>query len=56
MGTIIWLAGLVAAIWAILKIVKSRASTGGKVLWILIVLLLSWVGLVIWWFMGAKGK
>lgn len=56
MTSLIWLAGLIVAIWAILNIVKSRTSTGGKVVWILVVLLFSWIGLIVWWIWGPKGK
>jgi hypothetical protein len=42
-------------IWAILKIIGSPASTGAKVLWILLILILPVVGLIIWYFAGPKG-
>ena len=45
---------LVADIWAILNIVQSPASTGKKLLWILIILLLPVVGVLIWWFIGPR--
>ncbi|WP_027157706.1 PLDc N-terminal domain-containing protein [Methylobacter luteus] len=46
---------LVLDIWAIISIVKSAASTGAKVLWVILILLLPVVGLIIWWFAGPKG-
>ncbi|MGJ0492424.1 PLDc N-terminal domain-containing protein [Methylobacter sp.] len=46
---------LVLDIWAIISIVKSAASTGAKVLWVILILLLPIVGLIIWWFAGPKG-
>lgn len=46
---------LILNIWAIVKIVQSGASTGSKVLWIVIILLLPVIGLIIWFLMGPKG-
>ncbi len=43
-------------IWAIVKIIGSPASTGAKVLWILLIIILPVVGLIIWWLMGPKGE
>jgi uncharacterized Tic20 family protein len=54
MSTIISLLILIADIWAIVNIVKSSVSTGTKVLWILLVLILPLIGLVIWYFAGPK--
>ncbi|WP_020593530.1 PLDc N-terminal domain-containing protein [Kiloniella laminariae] len=45
---------LIADIWAIVKIFQSNASTGAKVLWIVLVLLLPLLGLILWYFMGPK--
>jgi succinate dehydrogenase/fumarate reductase cytochrome b subunit len=45
---------LIADIWAILNIVQSPATTGKKLLWILIILLLPVVGLIVWWFLGPR--
>ena len=45
---------LIADIWAILNIVQSSATTGKKLLWILIILLLPVVGVLIWWFVGPR--
>jgi hypothetical protein len=42
-------------IWAIISVVKSGATTGSQVLWVLLILLLPVVGLIIWWFAGPKG-
>ena len=45
---------LVLDIWAIVKTLQSAASTGSKVLWIVVVLLLPVLGLILWWLMGPK--
>jgi len=46
---------LVADVWAIVKTVQSGASTGAKVVWIVLILLLPLLGLVIWLVAGPKG-
>jgi hypothetical protein len=45
---------LILDIWAIVKIFQSSASTGAKVLWIIVIILLPLLGLIIWWFFGPK--
>ena len=45
---------LVADIWAIVNIFQSSASTGRKVLWTLLVILLPVLGFIIWFFAGPK--
>jgi len=47
---------LIVVIWAVLSILKSGASTGAKLLWSLLVLLLPLVGLIIWFLAGPKGN
>jgi len=47
---------LVADIWAIVSIVQSGASTGKKVLWIVLVLLLPVLGLILWYLLGPRGR
>jgi hypothetical protein len=54
LSTIISLLILIADIWAIINIVKSGESTGTKVLWVVLVLVLPVLGLVIWYFAGPK--
>lgn len=45
---------LIADIWAIVNVFGSTASTGAKVLWILLILILPVVGLIIWYFAGPR--
>jgi hypothetical protein len=45
---------LAANIWAILNIFQSGATTGKKVLWIVLVLVLPLLGLIIWYFAGPR--
>ncbi|MCY0150547.1 MULTISPECIES: PLDc N-terminal domain-containing protein [Hoeflea] len=46
---------LVLDIWAILQIIKGGGSTGRKLLWILIILLLPVIGLLIW-LLAGRGR
>jgi hypothetical protein len=43
---------LIADIWAIVKIFQSTASTGAKVLWIVLIVLLPVLGLILWLLFG----
>jgi phospholipase D-like protein len=45
---------LIADIWAIINIVQSRTTTGKKVLWTVLVLLLPVAGFIIWLIAGPK--
>ena len=42
-------------IWAIISIFSSNASTGAKVLWTLLILVLPVVGFIIWLIAGPRG-
>lgn len=47
---------LVLDIFAILKIMESGASTGKKLVWILVILVLPFIGLIIWWLAGPRSR
>jgi len=47
---------LILDIWAIINTLGAPASTGSKVLWILLILLLPVLGVVIWFFFGPRGN
>ena len=47
---------LVLDIWAIVSILSSGASTGSKVLWTLLVLILPVLGFIIWLIAGPKSS
>ena len=47
---------LVADIWAIVTTVQSSATTGKKVLWILLILFLPLLGFILWFFLGPRAK
>lgn len=53
---ILGLLHIIVVIWAVLSIVKSGASTGAKLIWGLLVLVLPIVGLIIWFLAGPKGN
>ncbi|EHQ52739.1 MULTISPECIES: PLD nuclease N-terminal domain-containing protein [Ectothiorhodospira] len=45
---------LIAVIWAIVSTIQSRAGTGAKVLWIVLLLLLPVIGFILWLLLGPK--
>ena len=45
---------LVLDVYAIVKTIGSAASTGTKVLWVVVILLLPVLGLILWWLLGPK--
>jgi flagellin-like protein len=45
---------LVAVVFAAVKIFQSGASTGEKVLWIVLIIVLPVIGLILWFFFGPK--
>lgn len=54
-GTIIWIIGLILCIKAALEIWNLPVDTAKKLLAIVVLLLTSWVGLVVYYFF-ARGK
>jgi len=47
---------LIADIWAIINVLQSKATTGTKLLWILLILFLPLIGVIIWFFAGPRGS
>lgn len=45
---------LVLNIWAIVSIVSSEASVGGKVVWVLVILILPLLGFIAWLIFGPR--
>ena len=43
-------------IWAIVSVIGSRASTGAKVLWVLLILVLPILGFIIWLIAGPRSS
>lgn len=59
MFTLSGLGGLILLaldIWALVSIFSSAASTGSKVLWSLLVIVLPLVGFILWLLLGPKGQ
>ena len=54
-GGLIGLIILIADIWAIVNVFQSSASTGAKVIWIVVILVLPVLGLLIWLLAGPRG-
>ena len=54
LGGLVGLAVFVGDIWAIINLVQSKVSTGAKILWTILILVLPVLGLIIWWFAGPK--
>lgn len=50
MGTILYLAGLVCAIWCVLDILKQPIGLMGKLVTAIAVLATSWVGIALYYF------
>lgn len=49
MGSIIYIAGIVLSVLAVLDILKKPISTTGKIISAIVVLLTSWVGLAVYY-------
>jgi hypothetical protein len=47
---------LILDIWAIVNVIGSSASTGAKVLWVLLIIILPVVGFIIWYFAGPRSR
>ena len=45
---------LIADIWAIVSVFQSGATTGKKVLWIVLILVLPLIGFILWFLAGPK--
>jgi len=45
---------LIADVWAIVNIMQSTASTGHKVLWTVLVIVLPVLGFILWFFLGPR--
>lgn len=49
MGTIIYIAGIVLSVLAVLDILKKPISAAGKIITAIIVLATSWIGLAVYY-------
>jgi hypothetical protein len=53
-GGILGLIILIVDIWAIVSTIGSSATTGSKVLWILLILILPVIGFIAWLLAGPR--
>jgi hypothetical protein len=53
-GGLLGLIILIADVWAIVKTFTSSASTGAKVFWIVLILILPVLGVLIWLIAGPR--
>lgn len=55
-GKIVYILGIVCAVWCVLDIFKSaKCGLIGKILWSVLVVLLSWIGFAVYYFL-LRGK
>ena len=47
---------LILDLWAIVSIINSNSTTGSKVLWCLLVVLLPLVGFILWLIFGPRSR
>jgi hypothetical protein len=47
---------LVLDLWAIISVIGSGASTGGKVVWVLVILFLPLLGFIAWLIFGPRAS
>lgn len=47
---------LAGDIWALINILQSPAANDKKLIWILVVLLLPFLGLILWYFLGPRER
>ena len=47
---------LIGDVWAIINIFQSAVSNEKKLIWIVAVLLLPVLGLILWYFLGPRGR
>ena len=52
LGSLIW---MIIIIWAIVKTAQARVGIVVRVMWILVLLLIPFIGLILWIFLGPKG-
>jgi len=55
-GGLIGLLVLIGDVYAIVKTLQSGASTGAKVIWVVLILVLPVLGFLLWLIAGPKGQ
>jgi hypothetical protein len=54
-GGLVGLLILIADVWAIINVIQSGTTTGKKVLWVVLILVLPVLGLILWLLLGPRG-
>ena len=52
--SILYVLILVADAWAILQLVQGKGSNEKKALWVLLILVMPFLGVVLWYLLGRK--
>ena len=47
---------LILDVWALVSVVQSSATTGKKVIWIVLILLLPLLGFILWLLLGPRAR
>ena len=55
-GGIIGVLILIGDIWALINILQSSAANDKKLLWVVVVVLLPFLGLILWFFLGPRDR
>jgi len=53
---IIFVAVFVLWLWAMIDILKNEFTGSNKLIWLLVVMLLPFIGMVLYWFIGREQK
>jgi len=51
-----WFILLILDLWAIVSVLGSPASTSRKVIWVLVILVLPFIGFIAWLFAGPRAN
>ena len=43
-------------VWAIASVINSNVERGSKIIWVIVIAILPFVGLIAWWLMGPKAN
>ena len=43
-------------VWAIASVINSNAERGSKIIWVIVIAILPFMGLIAWWLMGPKAN
>lgn len=54
-----WIFGIILFaldVWAIASVINSRAEQNAKIIWVLVIAVLPFLGLAVWYFAGPKAE